>query len=285
MQTAMIRLYEDVSCQRLQIEAPISRAGGDGGDPHRVSCAGKKAEPRQRSDDMWRPVAICSGLDTICTGRRRRSGQQHLTRVQLRPAIGGTDTSTSFPAVSPRGVRRPLHLRHRYRRSRYDNRSREWLVTSTLAGVLHGDGVSLADQVIAFACGRLFRWEARHRTRQPANDAVHHRTRPWLVRHRRMAARHRYIVSRTVWIRYGKTALFGCRKARPDCRGNRSFPSTAATRVACGSLYMLYGDRSHKSRLQHWQAYPLRKCAANSMSDILIFWSMMAGLRWIDGFA
>jgi hypothetical protein len=157
MQTALIRLYDDVSCRRLRIEAPISRAAA-----MEEILAGLRAtveikvNPRALSDDTWMDSRDLqwAGYDLYRTAAPL--GKQHLTRVQLRPAFG----THRYEYVFPGGLSTvecddicPYVIGG----DNGDNvQNREWLVTSTLAGVLHGDGVSLADHVVAFACGKTF---------------------------------------------------------------------------------------------------------------------------------
>jgi len=80
-------------------------------------------------------------------------GKQHLTHVQLDPGIGAYRYEYVFPdglstgecddlcgsAIGPNGD---------------SDLQCEWLVTSTLAGMLHADGVSLTNDVINLACGK-----------------------------------------------------------------------------------------------------------------------------------
>ena len=81
--------------------------------------------------------------------------KQHVTRVRLRPAVGGFRDEYVFP-----GGLTTVECDDLCRRAVGEScadlvdREREWLVTGALAGVLHADGVSLAHYAIAVACGK-----------------------------------------------------------------------------------------------------------------------------------
>jgi hypothetical protein len=155
MQTAMIRLYDDVSCHRLQIEAPISRTAA-----MEEILTGLRAtvtisvNSAALGDDTWLKSRELQWAGYDFHRAAAPLGKQHLTRIQLRPAIGSHRYEYVFPGGLSTVECDDLCC-YLIGGDNGDNvQNREWLVTSTLAGLLHGDGVSLADHVIAFARGR-----------------------------------------------------------------------------------------------------------------------------------
>ena len=156
MQTTIKRLYDDPSCRQLKIEVPIRRA-----EAIKAILMGFRAA----SDlELHRDVArnIVHSLYVQWAGYQQYRaaaplGKQHLTHVQLCPGIGGHRYEYVFPGgLSPDEC--DVLCREMIGEDGDDLcRKREWLVTSTLAGMLHGDGVSLADYVIGFACGQTVR--------------------------------------------------------------------------------------------------------------------------------
>ena len=157
MQTAMIRLYGDPACSHLEIEAPISRAEA----MEEIRAGFRAARERDlnreaRGDDNVRMRSRClqwSGYEPYQAAAPL--DKQHVTRVRLRPAVGGFRDEYVFPGGLTTVECDDL-CRRVVGESGADlvDREREWLVTGALAGVLHADGVSLAHYAIAVACGK-----------------------------------------------------------------------------------------------------------------------------------
>ena len=103
-------------------------------------------------------VAGCGGLDTIHTKWQRLLGEQHLTRVQLYPAVGCHRLEYVFPGGLSTVECDDLCL-HVIGEDEDTDQKQELLVTSTLASVLHANGVSLENHVVDFTCGRASRVE------------------------------------------------------------------------------------------------------------------------------
>lgn len=144
MRTAMIRLYDEPSCSKLKIEAPIPWA-----EAMKEILTGLRAAAERDSDAalylQW------AGYDPYRTAAPL--GKAHLIRIQFQPPVGAHRVEfILFGGLLPGECDEICH-----HLSGEDGaiitRKREWLVTSTLAGILHADGVSLADYVVAFARG------------------------------------------------------------------------------------------------------------------------------------
>ena len=148
MQTAMIRLYDKPSCCRMTIEAPISRAKAME-EILAGLCASKEGEPN------WEAALFMhwAGYDRYRIAAPLE--KQHLTHIQLSYSIGAQRVEYVFPGGLLPGECDDLcwQLNDDLGKAQ----KREWLVTSTLAGMLHGDGVSLADYAVVFARGKTAR--------------------------------------------------------------------------------------------------------------------------------
>jgi hypothetical protein len=155
MQTATIRLFihDEPSRWRLKSEAPLPRAKA-----MEVILAGfhaaREMEMDRDADD--RPCRYMQWAGYQPYHAAAPLGQQHLTHVQLRPAVGACRFEYAFPGglTTVECDDLCLYVIGEDEDTDRNDRERELLVTSTLAGVLHADGVSLADHVIAFAHGQ-----------------------------------------------------------------------------------------------------------------------------------
>jgi hypothetical protein len=154
MQTAMIRCYRDPDYSRLAAEAPVPReealerilAGFRAAldmelDPDAACDLGRSLFVEWAGydpDEPWEPAAPI--------------GQQHVTRVRLRPAVGGHRYEYSFPGGLSI-IECEALCYHLISDGEEGDRERELLVTGSLAGMLHAEGVSLSDEVVALVHG------------------------------------------------------------------------------------------------------------------------------------
>ncbi len=152
MQNAIIRLFHDVSCGHLEIEAPISRA-----EAMAEILAGFRAasEHEPGSDPAGSHALSLQWAGYELYRAAAPLGTQHLTRVQLRPSIGAHRYEYVFPGGLSTAECDDLWFTVIGENGADESdRELEWLVTGTLAGMLHAEGVSLADYVIDFVCGQ-----------------------------------------------------------------------------------------------------------------------------------
>ncbi len=159
MQTATIRVYDDAACRNLKTEAPILRV-----EAMKQILAGFRAAleiettSHKPGDAVWDSCRWLrwAGYDSYEVAAVL--GEQHLTRVQLYPAVG----SHRFEYVFPGGLSTvecdDLCL-HVIGEDEDTDQKQELLVTSTLASALHANGVSLENHVVDFTCGRATRVE------------------------------------------------------------------------------------------------------------------------------
>lgn len=148
MQTAMVRLYDEPSCRRMTIEAPISRTKA-----MEEILTGLRAATERELD--WEAALFMhwAGYDRYRIAAPLE--KQHLTHIQLSYGIGAQRVEYVFP-----GGLVPVECDDLCWQLNDDlgkAQKREWLVASTLAGMLHGDGVSLADYAVVFARGKTAR--------------------------------------------------------------------------------------------------------------------------------
>ena len=152
MQTAMTRHYDDPSYSRLAAEAPIPRAEAMDQilagfraalnmefDPDAVRDLGRSLFIEWAGYDLYEPAAPI--------------GQEHVTRVRLRPAAGGHRFEYVFPGGLTVGECDALCCSLVSDGDQGDQ-EREWLVIGTLAGMLHASGTSLSDDVIDLVHGQ-----------------------------------------------------------------------------------------------------------------------------------
>ena len=151
MQNAMIRYYDDPHYSRLAAEAPIPRE-----EALEQILAGFRASWKVELDrdsphdfngclyiewagyDLYEPAAPI--------------GQDHVTHVRLRPAVGGHRLDYVFPDGLTIGECEALWY-NLISDGEQTDRERELLVIGTVAGILHADGVSLSDEVVALVHG------------------------------------------------------------------------------------------------------------------------------------
>ena len=185
MQTAMIRLYDDTSYRHLRIEAPIPRVAA-----MKEILAGFRAAAEQQLN--WEATRESLSLEWAGYQRYQAAaplGEQHLTHVRLHPPVGAHRVEYVFPDGLFPVECDDLCWQLVGDDDDRDDQKREWLVTSTLAGVLHSVGISLAEHVIAVACGQTaLIHDLIIIPTTPPTHAMCRRARPWLVGHRRMAA-------------------------------------------------------------------------------------------------
>ena len=155
----MIRLYDGPLYQRVKIEAPLPRAEAMKEILTGLHAATEMELGRDAAfdRDAARAYSLCRYFQWAGYQPYRAAaplGQQHLTHVRLRPAVGTYRFEYVFPGGLLADECDDLCLHVIGEDNDNIDQDRECLVTSTLAGVLHGTGVSLADQVIAFARGQ-----------------------------------------------------------------------------------------------------------------------------------
>jgi len=155
MDTAIVRFYDGPTCRDLRVDGHIFRAEAIQQILTGFRLARELAWDRDATHDerlcrymQWagyEPYEIAAPI-----------GQPHRTNVQLCLDACAWRYEYDFP-----GGLRPVECDDlcqcvigAHQDTERNDREREWLVTSTLAGLLHADGVSLADHVVAFACGR-----------------------------------------------------------------------------------------------------------------------------------
>ncbi len=153
MQTAMIRYYSDVSYRRLESEATTSRSRAMEEILTGFRAAGKGCDAIDH--DFWGQSRYMEWAGYRPYQAAARLTEQHLTRVQLCPAIGAHRFEYIFPGGLSTVECDDLcqHVTD-YAEPEKIDRDREWLVTSTLAGALHAGGVWLSDRAIGFARGQ-----------------------------------------------------------------------------------------------------------------------------------
>ena len=153
MQTVIRRIYDDPSCHQLKIEVPIRRAKAI----EAILTGFRAVSDLELHRDAARNIARSLYVQWAGYQQYRAAaplGKQHLTHVQLCPGIGRHRYEYVFPGgLSPDEC--DILCREMIGEDGDDiQRNRELLVTGTLAGVLHGEGVSLADYVIGFVHGQ-----------------------------------------------------------------------------------------------------------------------------------
>jgi hypothetical protein len=153
MQETIVRIYDDPSCCHVSCEHPISR-----GEALAEILAGfRAAGSRDAPDDGF--LKYGRSLQWAGYERFRAAapvGQPHFTRVQSRPAVGGHRYEYIFlDGLKPDECDELcLNVVGEDGADGDGDHEREWLVTSTLASVLHAGGVSLADYVLDYARGK-----------------------------------------------------------------------------------------------------------------------------------
>ncbi len=89
MQTATIRIYDDAACRNLKTEAPIPRVQAMEQILAGFRAAVEIQTAALRSDDLWNRGRWLRWAGYDPYEPAAPLGQQHLTRIQLYPAIGG----------------------------------------------------------------------------------------------------------------------------------------------------------------------------------------------------
>ena len=157
MTNASIRTYADAHCRQLKTETPISRTAAMEAirTGFRAARDLELGDYVSDDDELWKLARWIKWAGYEPYQVAAPLGQQHVTRIRLRPDVGPYRYEYVFPGgLSTAECDDLWHTIVAEDGMDESDQEREWLVTGTLAGVLHAGGVSLQDHVVSYAYGR-----------------------------------------------------------------------------------------------------------------------------------
>ena len=133
-------------------------------------------------DDLWRRSRYLQWAGYELYQVSAPQGKPHLTRMQLRTDLDAYGYEYIFPGgLSPAECDDLWFSVVGVEGADESYRELEWLVTGTLAGMLHAGGMSLEEYIVCFACGRscLIRGLSLEPANAPTTLSAAVRSRGW----------------------------------------------------------------------------------------------------------